>query len=201
MGWGDYFYYCYYYYYYYYNYYLKNTKQNHRQKEEEARKHFSGSHGIVGSEKVVGGGEHPLDSQPWDGQMDGRMDRGRSGSPALEDDGRKELGATLAQTHTDAGDGGHEPSGHRGMGCPGRRGAPGLLALGRGGRGRRSPATPSTRLCPGSWCGQRSALPAAPCAGDRLCGGAGSSAVLVHFFASGSGGLGEPGPGWTMTCS
>lgn len=179
MGWGDYFYYCYYYYYY-YNYYLKNhTKQNHRQKEEEAREHFSGSHGIVGSEKGVGGGHHPLDSQPWDGQTDGRT----SGSPALEDSKgrdseRRSLGHTLLLAEDTSPSPRTQPSPGRRRGARclgGRAGTRAARLLGREG-GRHSHATSLHRSA------------------SQLRGAANAQ----PFPASPAPGADSPAPGWRL---
>lgn len=130
MGWGDYFYYCYYYYccYYYYNYYLKNP---HKTTDKKRRRHTNISQVPMASSaarRVWGGGEHLLDSQPWDGRTDGR----RSSCPALEDsEGRNSGQCSLGHTRMLAMEDSSPSQGGCRVRVPGR--APGLPAPGEGG--------------------------------------------------------------------
>lgn len=130
--------------------------------------------------RVWGGGEHLLDSQPWDrrthrwteeqqpskGRNSGRCSLGHTQMLAMED---------LA--HRRAGAGRECLGGHRGCGFG-------------GGRGSRVTFLHRSQLIPAPWCSQGSALPSSPGTGGTLQPWAGGSSDLVHFFASRLGGLG-----------
>lgn len=199
MGWGDYFYYCYYYYYY-YNYYLKKTTQN-KTTDKKRRRHANISQvptAPSAARRVWGEANVRSTRSPG---TDRRTDGRRSGSPALEDGEGRDSGARrslgrawmLAMEDTSPSPRMQtSPGGRRGARCLGGLRAPGCPAPGEGRGGQAQPChLPAPFCCPAPWCGQRSAHPGfVPRQGQTLQPRAGGSLVSVHFFASGSGGLG-----------